>query len=384
MRKKGYVFQDKKSKSWIARITVQDQTGKRRNVRRAAGSQAEAKETLKVLVKQIEAGEYKPDVECRRFDQLADYYQENYLIEPVYVEGVKVAGLRRWEEQRRYLARLREHFGKQVLRSIRYRDLEAFKRGLLAQPTYRGKQRSLANVHRILALLRSLLIVAERENWIDKSPFNAGKPLINLAAEKKNERVLSHDEERRMLQACLSHPRRAHHYALLVCALDTGMRRSEMFKLIWRDVDLTEREIFIQGMNAKTLKPRIVPISDRLAVELEKLRGDAPDDALVFGISGVSNVWQVFKRICEDAGLEGIGLHTLRHTFATRLAQAGLPLNDLARLLGHSNVTTTFRYTNSTPQTLSRAADLLNRMHGATSSDDHDHEGRGSEPGFIN
>jgi integrase len=362
--KQGYVYQDQKTKSWVARITFTDQAGKRRNVKRAAESKAEARETLKKLARQIEEGEYKPDVDRMTFDHLADFYQENYLIEPVFVDGVKVAGLRRWGEQRSYLSRLREHFGKRLLRSIKYSDIEAFKRGLLAQPTYRNKQRSLANVHRILALLRSVLRVAVREGWLKASPFNAGKPLINLAAEKKNERVLSHDEEKRMLEACLSHPRREHHHALLICAIDTGMRRGELFKLVWRDVDLIAREIRIQAMNAKTLKPRTVPISDRLAVELEKLRDGASDDSLVFGISVKSNVWEVFKRICEDAGLEDVGLHTMRHTFATRLAQAGLPLNDLARLLGHSNVTTTFRYCNQTAETINRAADLLNRMNG--------------------
>jgi len=43
------------------------------------------------------------------------------------VDGVKVAGLRTWEEQRRYLKRLKEHFGKQLPRSIKYSDIEAYK-----------------------------------------------------------------------------------------------------------------------------------------------------------------------------------------------------------------------------------------------------------------
>jgi len=163
------------------------------------------------------------------------------------------------------------------------------------------------------------------------------------------------------------------------------MRRGELFKLVWSDVDLDSREIHIQAMNAKTMKPRTVPISERVSAELCRLYNSISDreagGTLVFGISEKSNVWDVFQRICEDAGLEGLRLHDLRHTFATRQAQAGMPVTELAGLLGHTVLQTTMRYCNATTDTVKRAADILNSLNGSSLSRNEQE----NEPGgFVN
>jgi len=180
----GYIYETKNG-GWVARITYTDPAGRRRNVKRTAESKSRAKDLLKALSLEIQSGKYDPDACRKTFDQLANFYQKTYLIEPIYVDGAKVAGLRDWKGQRGLLTILRGYFGKRLLRSIKYSHIEAFKRETLAQPTRSGGQKSLARVHRILALLRSMMIVAEREDWIEKSPFTRGKPLINLSVEKK-------------------------------------------------------------------------------------------------------------------------------------------------------------------------------------------------------
>jgi integrase len=70
-----------------------------------------------------------------------------------------------------------------------------------------------------------MLNVAEREGWILWSPFAAGDSLISLADEKKRERILTREEEIKLLAACDT-PQRAHLKAIVICALDTGMHRS--------------------------------------------------------------------------------------------------------------------------------------------------------------
>jgi integrase len=72
-------------------------------------------------------------------------------------------------------------------------------------------------------MLRRMLNVAQREGWILRSPFAAGDSLISLADENKRERILTREEEIKLLAACES-PQRAHLKAILICALDTGMR----------------------------------------------------------------------------------------------------------------------------------------------------------------
>ncbi|MBS1810647.1 MAG: tyrosine-type recombinase/integrase [Acidobacteria bacterium] len=169
-----------------------------------------------------------------------------------------------------YLRTLKEHFGQRKLRSISYGDLEAFKLKRLETPTARNQERSLANVHRTLALLRHLFNLAVREGWLLRNPFVADKSLINVADETKRERVLSGAEEMRLLAACVGP--RAHLKPILICALDTGMRQGEIFKLQWADVDLVTRRLTMQAMNSKTLRARQIALTERLTRELEALR----------------------------------------------------------------------------------------------------------------
>lgn len=291
------------------------------------------------------------------FVDLAQYYEERYLKPAEYRDGRKIAGLRSARYCELYLRTLKEYFGNRKLRSITYGDLEAFKLKRLETPTARGKERSLANVHRTLALLRHLFNIAVREGWLMRNPFVAGKPLINVVDEVKRERVLSAEEEVRLLAACVGP--RAHLKPIVICALDTGMQQGEIFKLKWADVDLVTRRLTVQAMNSKTLRARQIALTGRLTRALEALHALAPPDpeALVFGIE--TNVTKSFMAVRTETGLTDVRFHDLRHTAATRLAQRGLALTEIARILGHTNITTTFRYTNNDDTTLDRAAALL-------------------------
>jgi integrase len=199
-------------------------------------------------------------------------------------------------------------------------------------------------------MLRRMLTVAQREGWILRNPFAAGDSLISLAAENKRERILTRDEEVKLLAACKT-PQRAHLKAILICALDTGMRQGEIFSLRWRDVDLEERILNIQAFHTKTMKERQVAITTRLAIELERLKASAPDDrdGLVFGI--LDNVKRSFTAARSKAGLKDLRFHDLRHTAATRLVGAHIPLSEVGRILGHTQANTTYRYVNANVET---------------------------------
>src|SRR5690242_16973646 len=115
----------------------------------------------------------------------------------------------------------------------------------------------------------------QREGWILRNPFDAGDSLISLADENKPERILTREEEVKLLAACDT-PQRAHLIGILICALDTGMRQGEIFSLRWRDVDVENRLFNIQAFHTKTMKERQVAITTRLAIELERLKTNAP------------------------------------------------------------------------------------------------------------
>ncbi|HWQ33569.1 MAG TPA: tyrosine-type recombinase/integrase [Blastocatellia bacterium] len=211
------------------------------------------------------------------FNGLADWYETVYLIPPVYVGDVKIAGLRSYAGLRRRLLVLRDYFGQKLLEQITCSELEKLRVHLLMKPARRGAQRTFADVNRLLSLLRAMLNAAVREGWLQTNPFSRGRPLIQPAYEKPRERVLSFEEEARLLARCEAWKanRRFRHRRvwrpILICALDTGMRAGEIFSLQWRDVNLEARLITIQALNTKTLRSRCVPVSQRLYEELKQL-----------------------------------------------------------------------------------------------------------------
>jgi len=111
---------------------------------------------------------------------------------------------------------------------------------------------------------------------------------------------------------------RKHLRAILICALDTGMRRGEILSLKWSDVDFEERVLTIRAFNTKTMKERQVSLTTRLTLELEKLWDASPKgrDQIVFGFT--NNVKNSFRSVRTEAGLPEIRFHDLRHTAATR------------------------------------------------------------------
>jgi integrase len=270
---------------------------------------------------------------------------------------------------------LRGHFGKKLLSAITYGDCKAYRDTRFRTPTRTDiarharelkdnpnaelrSTRAIASVNRELALLRAMLNTAVHQQWIARNPFNAGAPLINASTEVKREVVLSRDEERLLLEACderqrtykrkgkevtVQDARRVHLKGFLIALFDTGCRRGELLKLEWEDVDFNLGVLHIRAFNTKTQRERYVPMSARLKEELLKRYEASPKSGTVFGLTDVKKSFDAARK---EAGLEHVRLHDIRHTAATRLTQANVPLTDVSRYLGHTNVQTTFRYIN--------------------------------------
>ena len=360
----GYVYYDEKEECWIARTTVTDESGKRRNVKRRAENKSAAREKLKVLLREIDdEGAKVIDIARLTFNDLADFYEKNYLKPAEFVDGRKVSGLRDWKHVRAFLRTYKEQFGKRRLRDLTYGDIRSFRDKRLHTTTQYKKQRSLTTVNRELANLRRLFNIAVRESWIAKNPFNCGDSLISAADERKRERILTASEESTLLEAC-NHPKREHLKPLLICLLDTGARFSEMTHLRWRSVCFATRIITIEGLTTKTLKTRQVAMTERVYQAIYSLWEASRDDSdgLVFGIR--TNVRKSFTSACKAAGIkqggiDGLNIHSLRHTAATRLVKGQLPIQMVGRILGHSQVNTTYRYLSADAETAIQAAAIL-------------------------
>jgi integrase len=364
---------DETEERLYVRMQYRDASGKACTVRRRVADELAGRKLIKKLKKQYEqSGAHGLAGDKLTFRQLAKEYKDRRLIPAEYHgEGArarKIAGLRSWKAPQAFLETLIENFGGKRIRDITHDDIEQFKLTRLRLPTRRGTQRTIASVNRELELMRAVMRFASRQGYIHRSPFETGAPVISKADEARRERVLTHDEETRLLAACTG--RRSHLRALLVCALDTAMRRGELFKLQWREVDFTNRTITITAFNSKTARPRTVAMTPRLAAELEMLHSNAPQDPdiLVFGIT--DTVKKSFAAACKAAGVSEFRFHDCRHTAITRMVAANVPPAEIMKVSGHSQFVTFARYVNPDAGAIQRAADALAAYNDAAETQD--------------
>lgn len=118
-------------------------------------------------------------------------------------------------------------------------------------------------------------------------------------------------------------------------ALHTGARKESIVRLEWSRVDFTRRLIdFREPGRVATKKRRtVVPISDALLPVLQRAYQERKGD-YVLDMTG--SIRTNFNRVVERAGLEGVTPHTLRHTFASQAVMSGVPIAEVARVLGNT------------------------------------------------
>jgi len=156
---------------------------------------------------------------------------------------------------------------------------------------------------------------------------------------KDKGRVLEPDERDRLLAACRNESPRLH--ALVVLGLTTGGRReTELLSLKWSEVDLAERRLSF--LKTKNGLPRSLPLPDAAVEVLREMRDVRHLDGSVFGPDRFPE--HEWRRARQAAGLEGLRFHDLRHTYATRLAEAGATLSELRHALGHKTLAMLVKY----------------------------------------
>lgn len=150
---------------------------------------------------------------------------------------------------------------------------------------------------------------------------------------------------------------------LVIVSLNTGIRRGEAFDLTWPDVDLGHGMITIQRAAAKSGKARHIPLNDAALDTLTAWRDQSGDQGLVFksprGGGRLYSIKKAWAEVLGEAGIAGFRWHDLRHTFASKLVQAGVDLNTVRELLGHSDIKMTLRYAHLSPESKRAAVSKL-------------------------
>lgn len=263
----GQIFQNKKNSKWIARVCYKNTNGKRTAIQRETENKPEAKKALKMMLGTLEKGGREAiDIEKLTFNDLADYYEKHYAKPAIFIENRKVEGLRDLGRVKGFVKQFRFYFGSRNLSKINYGDILNYRNQRLKIQTHYKKARTIATMNRELAYLRRIFNIAQRQGWITKNPVNCGESLIDASAERRRERTLTIDEEKRLLEACTG--RRKRLKPLIVSLLSNGARVGETLKMKWSDIDFVNRLITFQALNTKTLKTRKVAITNQFYEEL--------------------------------------------------------------------------------------------------------------------
>jgi integrase len=134
---------------------------------------------------------------------------------------------------------------------------------------------------------------------------------------------------------------------IVLLAMNTGLRRGELLGLRWADIDLARATLTVRGEGAKSGRTRHIPLN-REAVDVLKTWG-VKTGGLVFPggegkpMESLKTAWLAVVGK-KAANLTKFRFHDLRHHFASRLVQAGVDLNTVRELLGHSDFSLTLRY----------------------------------------
>jgi integrase len=154
--------------------------------------------------------------------------------------------------------------------------------------------------------------------------------------------------------------------------VDTGARLSEATGLRWQDIQRQEDVVLrVVFKETKNNQPRSIPLTERLMSLLKSMEANNHRHAeLVFtyrnspnqSAVALNNPFTAWKTAVKRAGLnKELRLHDLRHTFASRLVTAGVPIYDVSKLLGHRSLSMTSRYAHLAPEAFFSAIKTLNR-----------------------
>ncbi|HMX24608.1 MAG TPA: site-specific integrase [Blastocatellia bacterium] len=251
-----------------------------------------------------------------------------------------------------------EYFKGKRFCDITPKAVEQYRDHRLSGVTIRGRKRNGNSVCRELAMMSKVFVLAIKKGYCEENPV---KKVDWPHQPNRRERVVSDAEEELILSKL--NGKYASLRAPILTALYSGMRRGEMFALRWMDVDFERGFVRLRETTTKNGKARTVPLIEPALSELAALRkaGDSKLDASVFPISK-QYVSHLLREFLDSLGMEDVGLHTMRHSFASRAARAGIPPFYVKEILGHADMDMTAYYSHSGREDLVREAKKLEKI----------------------
>lgn len=242
---------------------------------------------------------------------------------------------------------------KKAMSDITSVDIATYRDARLGQTNPRtGKLISGATVRLELALLSNLFDIGRIE-WgaCDSNPVSkVRKP----KPAPGRDRTVSPREERKILRYCNEHPTRDL-YCIVVLALETAMRQSELLRLEWEHINL--RSGIAHLPETKNGNKRDVPLSVRARMVLQQAGVKAHGRVFSYTANGLKSAW---RKMTLRLAIEDLHFHDLRHTATTKLFELDrLDLMEIAAITGHKSLAMLKRYTHL------KAARLVKKLEGS-------------------
>lgn len=298
-----------------------------------------------------EASERDAPERERKFFELCDYFETHYVKPAVFVGNRQVGGYRQnLKTIRAYIEEFRAFFGDVPVKKISYEDLSRYTEYLSTQTrkpknnqiTPEAGTLSVRSINDRLTFLRRVFSVGVQKEWLFVNPFKKGAALICRDAENRRTRLLSREEEARLIAHCTG--KRAHLVPIIYLTIDTTLRSKEIFRLRWTPdkdglnyVDLDNRVIYAVNSKTRIARPKLVPITNRVYNALQEIKSEQEraglDSPLVFEVHEIK---RAFNAAVKDAGLADLQFRDLRKTGGARMREAGLSDAEVMTVMGHT------------------------------------------------
>jgi integrase len=351
------VYQDRRARKnggvrpWCVSYVGLD--GKRHRERTSATTKAEAEAILRKRMSEITKAKLTDatSTEALKPRGFRQFMEEEYL---PHCKATHTAST--YIRDRSLAAAVLQHFGKMTLRAITSGEVQRYVDQRVGVRTRFKKAIKPATVNRELMCISGAMTEAMKRGYIDRNPV-FGVPQLP----EHNDRLpwLTAQEEERLLGYAPDFLK-----PMILTALHSGMRRGEIMRLKWGDVDFDQG--LIRVAESKSHKTRYIPINATLRKLLESIDhfvGEKGPSPYVFTNPATEtryeDVSHAFDRAANRAGYDDVTFHTLRHTFASRMAQRGIPLKAIQELLGHGTMQMTMRYAHLSPNNLRDAVRAL-------------------------
>ncbi len=279
-----------------------------------------------------------------------------------YIETILPQKPKSIDKQEAQLNWWKSHLGSYVLADITPALITEFKDKLLTEKIRTDKKRSPSTVVRYMAALSHCFTIAVNDwGWLDDSPMRK----VSKPKEPRGRVRFLNDKERQELLLWCKFSDNKMLYSIVVTAISTGLRRSEILYLTWDDIDFKRGIAIIH--ETKNSERRAVPIKGHCLEVLKELyKTRRIDTKLLFPEPYKTNPRPVNIRhywliALEKAKIKDFRFHDLRHCTASYLAMGGATLSEIAEVLGHKTLSMVKRYAHLTEAHTSTVVEKMNK-----------------------